>query len=124
MSLPVPFPVRCSEIWGGNGNTDLDVCTNGINASVYSLACGGERGGDVYYLSVCTHDMMTRMVVADVRGHGAQVSQLSAWLHEEIQARGDILVRSSGVQVLVDGSVANLIRRRETLKDLFAPEIL
>jgi sigma-B regulation protein RsbU (phosphoserine phosphatase) len=26
------------------------------------------------------------MVVADVRGHGEQVSQLSAWLHEEIQA--------------------------------------
>ena len=50
MSLPVPYPVRCSEIWGGNGNADLDVCTNGINASVYSLACGSERGGDVYYL--------------------------------------------------------------------------
>ena len=45
MSLPVPYPVRCSEIWGGNGNADLDVCTNGINASVYSLACGSERVG-------------------------------------------------------------------------------
>jgi phosphoserine phosphatase RsbU/P len=90
-SLRVPYPVRCSEIWGGNGNADLDVCTNGINASVYSLACGSERGGDVYYLSVCTHDMLTRMVVADVRGHGEQVSQLSAWLHEEIQAHLDTL---------------------------------
>ncbi len=68
MSLPVPNQIRCAEIWGGNGNADLDVCTNGINASVYSLACGSERGGDVYYLSVCTHDMITRMVVADVRG--------------------------------------------------------
>jgi hypothetical protein len=47
MSLPVPYPVRCSEISGGNSNADLDVCTNGINASVYSLACGSERGGDV-----------------------------------------------------------------------------
>lgn len=100
MSVPVPFPVRCSEIWGGNGNADLDVCTSGINASVYSLACGGERGGDVYYLSVCTHDMMTRMVVADVRGHGEQVSQLSAWLHEEIQAHLDILDSGSMLRSL------------------------
>jgi sigma-B regulation protein RsbU (phosphoserine phosphatase) len=98
--LPVPYPVRCSEIWGGNGNADLDVCTNGINASVYSLPCGGERGGDVYYLSVCTHDMMTRMVVADVRGHGAQVSQLSAWLHDEIQAHLDILDSGSMLRSL------------------------
>jgi|SRR5580700_10011340 hypothetical protein len=74
MSLPVPYPVRCSEIWGGNGNADLDVCTNGIKASVYSLPCGSERGGDVYYLSACTHEMITRMVVADVRGHGERVS--------------------------------------------------
>jgi sigma-B regulation protein RsbU (phosphoserine phosphatase) len=98
--LPVPYPVRCSEIWGGNGNADLDVCTNGINASVYSLPCGGERGGDVYYLSVCTHDMMTRMVVADVRGHGAQVNQLSAWLHEEIQALLDTLDSGSMLRSL------------------------
>jgi phosphoserine phosphatase RsbU/P len=91
MSLPVPYPVRCSEIWGGNGNADLDICASGINASVYSLACGSERGGDVYYLSACTHDMITRIVVADVRGHGEQVSQLSAWLHEEIQAHLDTL---------------------------------
>jgi len=100
MSLPVPYPVHCSEIWGGNGNADLDVCTNGINASVYSLACGGERGGDVYYLSVCTRDMMTRMVVADVRGHGEQVSQLSAWLHEEIQEHRDTLDSGSMLRSL------------------------
>jgi phosphoserine phosphatase RsbU/P len=100
MSLPVPYPVRCSEIWGGNGNADLDVCTNGINASVYSLPCGSERGGDVYYLSVCTHDTLTRMVVADVRGHGEQVSQLSAWLHEEIQANLDTLDSGSMLRSL------------------------
>ena len=32
--------------------------------------------------------------------------------------------RTRPAEVLVDGSVAKLIRRRETLKDLFAPEIL
>ena len=81
MSLPVPYPVRCSEIWDGNGNADLDVCTNGMNASVYSLACGGERGGAVYYLSVCTHDMMTRMVAhLDTLDSGSMLRSLNGKL--------------------------------------------
>ena len=32
--------------------------------------------------------------------------------------------RTRPVEVLVDGSAAKLIRRRETFRDLFAPEIL
>ena len=32
--------------------------------------------------------------------------------------------RPRPAEVLVDGSVAKLIRRRETFRDLFAPEIL
>jgi len=93
-----PLPrctVRHSEIWGGIGDADLDVCTSGINASVYSAVCGGERGGDVFYVSVCSKDLITRVVVADVRGHGQQVSHLSGWLYEEIQAHIDVLDGSS-----------------------------
>jgi sigma-B regulation protein RsbU (phosphoserine phosphatase) len=87
--------VRHSEIWGGIGDADLDICTSGIDASVYSAACGGQRGGDVFYVSVCSKDLITRVVVADVRGHGQQVSHLSSWLYEEIQAHIDVLDGSS-----------------------------
>ena len=56
--------------------------------------------GTCITFSVCTHDLVTRMVVADVRGHGEQVSQLSAWLHEEIQANLDTLDSGSMLRSL------------------------
>ncbi len=72
--------IRCSEIWGGNKNADLDVCTRGVTASVFSLSCDGLLGGDIYYFAVCDSDLLTRVVLADLRGHGHQVSVLSDWI--------------------------------------------
>lgn len=58
------------------GNVDSDVCTRGITASIHASACDSEQGGDIYYLAVCSSDLLTRIVVADVRGHGASVAQM------------------------------------------------
>jgi len=77
--------IACSEIWGGVRNVDLDVCAGGLTASVFSLACSGESGGDIYYLSVCGDDRMTRIVLADVRGHGEQVSHISARIYDSLR---------------------------------------
>lgn len=66
---------------------DTDVCTLAVTASIYSSACGGDKGGDIYYFSVCSIDLLTRIVVADLRGHGEQVSQLSSWLYDSLQER-------------------------------------
>ena len=77
--------IACSEIWGGVRNTDLDVCAGGLTASVFSLASSGETGGDIYYLSVCGDDRMTRIVLADVRGHGEQISHISARLYDSLR---------------------------------------
>ena len=94
--------IRCSEIWGGvrgiDGDIDLDICTSGLTASVYSKASDGDNGGDIYYLSVCSVDKLTRVVVADVAGHGRQVSELSGWVYEGLQERMNGL---DGNQVLV-----------------------
>jgi phosphoserine phosphatase RsbU/P len=77
--------IACSEIWGGVRNVDLDVCAGGLTASVFSLACSGEMGGDIYYLSVCGNDRMTRIVLADVRGHGEQVSHISSRIYDSLR---------------------------------------
>lgn len=77
--------IACSEIWGGVRNVDLDVCAGGLTASVFSRACSGETGGDIYYLSVCGDDRMTRIVLADVRGHGEQVSHISARIYDSLR---------------------------------------
>ena len=77
--------IRCSEIWGGSCNADLDVCTSGVVASVFSAACEGPSGGDVYYFAVSDSDLLTRVVLADLRGHGHQVSLLSEWIFSALR---------------------------------------
>ncbi len=76
--------IRCSEIWGGIKNEDLDVCSAGLCASLYSGARGGDQGGDAYYFSVCGSDMLTRLALADVCGHGAAVSEISTWVYDSL----------------------------------------
>ena len=77
--------IRCSEIWGGNQNADLDVCTSGVNAAVFSASCDGKSGGDVYYFAVCDSDLLTRIALADLRGHGDEVGVLSSWIYDALR---------------------------------------
>lgn len=55
--------------------------TSGLKATLYTEPAGAERGGDIHYLSVCSHDTLTRILLADVRGHGEGAEQLSQWLY-------------------------------------------
>jgi len=90
------YRLHCSEIWGGNDNVDCDVCTTGITASLYSSACcNSSQGGDIYYFTVCSNEFLTRVVLADLRGHGEQVSQLSAWIYSALQDHLESLDGSS-----------------------------
>ena len=79
------YRIRCAEVWGGIGNRNEDVCSSGIAASLYSNAYDGEEGGDIYYLSVCQNDMLTRIAIADVVGHGTQVKDTSQWLYDILE---------------------------------------
>jgi sigma-B regulation protein RsbU (phosphoserine phosphatase) len=81
--------LNCSEVWGGIKNTDLDACSAGMTVSLFSSACEGGKGGDVYYFTVCGQDMLTRLVLADVVGHGQQVSQISQWVYDQLADRMD-----------------------------------
>ncbi len=94
-----PHRIQCAEVWGGISIVDTDVCTRGVTASIYSRSSDSDRGGDVYYFSVCGADLLTRIVIADMRGHGAQASELSAWLYESLQAHMNSL---DGAAVLCD----------------------
>jgi serine phosphatase RsbU (regulator of sigma subunit) len=94
-----PYRIPCATIWGGIEPVSLDVCTKGVTASLLSTASGGERGGDIYYMSVCSIDLLTRMVVADVRGHGEQVSEISSWIYQCLQDKMNSL---DGAGVLSD----------------------
>lgn len=80
-----PYRISCAEVWGGIEQIDRDIVTGGLTASVYSKASGGARGGDMYYFSVCGGDQLTRIVLADVQGHGESMAQVSAWLYELVR---------------------------------------
>ena len=82
-----PYRIHCGEVWGGIEQVALDLCTKGVTVSLHSTASGGERGGDIYYMSVCSIDLLTYMVVADVRGHGEHVSEISSWIYQGLQNR-------------------------------------
>jgi phosphoserine phosphatase RsbU/P len=77
--------IRCAEIFGGNTLADTDVCTRGLTASIFSVSSEGEKGGDVYYFSVCSTDQLTRIAVLDMRGHGTEVSHLSDALYSSLE---------------------------------------
>ena len=79
------YKLHCSEIWGGNHDVDCDIRTTGINASIYSSPYNGSQGGDIYYFTVCSNELLTRVMLADLRGHGEQVSQLSTWIYEALR---------------------------------------
>ncbi|GAB4419543.1 MAG: hypothetical protein OHK0021_24140 [Bryobacter sp.] len=62
-----------------------------MTAALYSRSSDGEKGGDIYYFSVCSIDILTRVVLADLRGHGEAVSQLSGWLYQQMLDKMDTL---------------------------------
>jgi serine phosphatase RsbU (regulator of sigma subunit) len=67
------------EVWGGSQLTARGVEFGGLEAWVYSKPYGGaEHGGDVYYASSCGTGRITRLLLADVAGHGEKVAAAAA----------------------------------------------
>ncbi len=75
--------LRCMEIWGGNRAVDQAASVPGIDVYVQSTPHdGGASGGDIYYISQCGAGNIARIVLADVAGHGADVSELALSLQK------------------------------------------
>src|SRR5215210_7622302 len=75
--------MQCMEVWGGNQLADSGVVMAGLDAWVYSKPFGGAiGGGDVYYVSSCATGRITRLLVADVSGHGTAVRATAVHLRE------------------------------------------
>src|SRR5580692_2641034 len=82
--------MQCMEVWGGSQITTRSVEFGGLDAWVYSKPHGqAQRGGDVYYASSCGTGRITRLLLADVSGHGSGVAATAAAL----RARSNIGAR-------------------------------
>ena len=70
--------MTCMEVWGGNRPVDSGVVMAGLDAWVYSKPYAeAEGGGDVHYVSSCATGRITRMMIADVSGHGQSVASVA-----------------------------------------------
>jgi sigma-B regulation protein RsbU (phosphoserine phosphatase) len=79
--------LECKEIWGGIRNQDSEVSAGKIIGSIYSApCCQGGRGGDIYYFGVCKDGIISRLAIADVTGHGEEVSEISQYVYESLKA--------------------------------------
>jgi serine phosphatase RsbU (regulator of sigma subunit) len=75
--------MQCLEVWGGNLGVEEHFHRPGLDVWVYSRPHeNAVSGGDVYYLSSCASGRISRMLLADVSGHGPQVSGLARRLRD------------------------------------------
>src|SRR5580658_10252429 len=71
--------MQCMEVWGGSQLTAQAVELGGLDTWVYSKPFGqSEYGGDVYYASSCATGRISRLLLADVAGHGHSVAATAA----------------------------------------------
>jgi sigma-B regulation protein RsbU (phosphoserine phosphatase) len=74
-----PAQMHCMEVWGGSQLCRRSVQFSGLDAWVFSRPHGqAARGGDVIYASSCATGRITRLLLADVAGHGASVAATAA----------------------------------------------
>jgi len=78
--------LECKGIWGGISNRDIEVSAGKVIGSIYSMPSEGGRGGDIYYFGVCQGDIITRLAIADVTGHGETVSEVSQYIYDVLKA--------------------------------------
>ncbi|MFO0813976.1 MAG: PP2C family protein-serine/threonine phosphatase [Gemmatales bacterium] len=75
--------MQCMEVWGGNQGVEQHFHLPGLDVWLYSRPYdNASNGGDVYYLSSCASGRISRLLLADVSGHGPVVSQFALRLRD------------------------------------------
>jgi hypothetical protein len=96
-----PQQMTCMEVWGGSQLTERGVSLGGLDVWVYSKPFGdAQRGGDVYYVSSCATGRISRLLLADVPGHGQSVASTAADLRTLMRRFVNRLDHKEFVQLL------------------------
>ncbi len=75
--------LACMEVWGGNQPTYSTFEKSGLDIWLFSRPCDqSSGGGDIYYLSSCASGRITRLLLADIAGHGEPVSSIAVSLRD------------------------------------------
>ena len=86
-----PHTLMCNDVWGGNRKVVRTVQLASVTAWMASVPLDeGEGGGDLYYMSVCNHGLISRVALADVSGHGRVVSAMTETLQKLMHENIDV----------------------------------
>lgn len=92
--------MQCMEILGGNVATDRGYEAPGIDiyirSSPYKSSSIG--GGDVYYVTSCASGRITRLLLADVSGHGAEAAGVANSLKDSLKKNVNTISQSRFVK--------------------------
>ncbi len=89
---PSPERMQCMEVWGGNVRVEKHFQMPGLDVWVSSQPLGeASAGGDVYYLSSCASGRITRILLADVSGHGELVAKTAAGLRDLMRKNVNVI---------------------------------
>ena len=74
-------PMRCMEIRGGSRAVEESFAAPGLDEWIYSRPYQSSKGGgDVHYFSLCGGGIVSRLILADVSGHGSSVAKVAVAL--------------------------------------------
>ncbi len=87
--------MQCMEVWGGNSPVNRGFEVPGLEVWVYSRPFErAEGGGDVYYVSSCASGRITRLLLADVSGHGKAVADVGVGLRDLMRRNVNLISQS------------------------------
>jgi sigma-B regulation protein RsbU (phosphoserine phosphatase) len=103
LKLNEPERFYCRELRGGNQRANYSAELPGLECWVSCRPLRpSTKGGDVYYLSVCSQGAIARITLADVAGHGEVVSAAAVRLRDALREHSDDWDQTSLIQKLSD----------------------
>jgi sigma-B regulation protein RsbU (phosphoserine phosphatase) len=97
------YRLACLELRGGNQATVYELELPGLDVWISCRPLlPATRGGDLYYLSVCSQGSISRITLADVSGHGEGVSTLAEHLRDALREHADHWDQSALIRQLND----------------------
>lgn len=91
------------EVWGGTRATWSRFVVPGLDVWIHSSPLEDDSpGGDVYYLSSCASGRVTRMMLADVSGHGRDAAPVAGDLRDLMRRNVNIIDQSKMAAVMND----------------------
>ncbi len=98
------YRLSCLEIRGGNRSAVYNAELPGFTAWVSSRPLNpAARGGDLHFLSVCSHGAISRVTIADVEGHGEDVGAVADRLRDALREHADEWDQSALIRTLNEG---------------------